>query len=89
MMNAIDNDNTAQLLDAPAPEVLECMFSWHGGQGSMLYATASCWLAGHAVKLETAHAALSELNRMQRQPHFSEADADALLALEEHIEQSV
>jgi hypothetical protein len=88
MSNAIHNDNETVNLDSPSHDVLDCMFSWHGGQGSMLYAAASCWLAGRTVTRETAQAALDELSREQRQPHFTEADAEALLALEEHVEQS-
>jgi hypothetical protein len=70
---------------APPASVLAVMFSWHGGQGSKLYAAASCWHGGHVVKRETAEAARDELELMNDDPAFTDDDAEALRALEAHL----
>jgi hypothetical protein len=80
-----DDEPAPGQLGAPEPSVLDCMFAWHGGQGSGLYAAASSWLAGYTVSVETAERALDELSRCAYQPNFSEADAEALALLREHV----
>jgi hypothetical protein len=80
-------DRRAALLkSAPDQNVLDSMFNWHGGQGSALYAAASCWLGGHDVTRETAERALAELDRFSSQPNFSADDAEVLEQLRAHVE---
>lgn len=74
-----------ETIDAPSQEVLDAMFSWHGGQDSSLYAAASCWLGGHPVTRATADRALSELERCKFLDNFTADDAEALAQLRAHL----
>lgn len=63
------------------PDMLDTLMSWHGGQGSAIYALGSNLYAGKEVPKEVAESALWELEGVLDQMSEDSEDYDELAEL--------
>jgi len=71
-------------------EVLECLFSWHGGQGSAIYSLASSSNAGRTVPKSVLENAISEVEKdvkwLDAKPSKRKQDKQDLAELQDTLD---